>query len=685
MSVTFRFAAVVCASTVFIGALSFMPRSAQADKAGDAAAAAGKAVEAAELAEQKCQEAFAKRDEAAQAANEAAKKASEAAKNATTDKEKAAAKALEKKAQEASDKRSAADWAVTEKCVAAKKAWKDAEAAIKKAEELLKEKTDRGGVDDDELGKKLKGLKERLPKKPEQADVIPPSGGQTAESQTANGLHTVIFNTTPGKIKVNLPDDMRAGDTISGTVVAEPKGSAEEERKNNAPKLSEFKLTFGSQFPKDTKELMIFVTPRIIIRDDVDPAPSSSGNFTTKLPDTFNYTIGGTAPRTDEATVTITINSMVWFINNQPTTSPSTESPSSTNDFRFQDMIQQGRNGEVIAPPGGMKFDGNFANTKLMYGPLGSSVQDFEKNTENVSGGFGLIRPLAESPRKVVFESPAKVTGPMKIFVKEGDHAATGTSRNVGVALSAPKTNLMRGEKTTVTIEVRGLEGITKDVPLQLDSKGVITMEGGNFQNLSIKPQEVKPDGRYTTTRAITGQQAGGFTVTAMVIVMPFDVCLRDDTNPAVMLQLSTFTGAYAFTGSNTTNLAQEPSFTFGNKPMVSDTVNPGITRPGGTVQPGGTTQPGGTVQPGGTTQPGGTGPPPIQPSGVTLTGIGRPAMKGCIITLSHNAPDRRVFARLDACTKTGEASVQTNSPKTDIKITDKNTADNTAGSPPPK
>jgi hypothetical protein len=59
--------------------------------------------------------------------------------------------------------------------------------------------------------------------------------------------------------------------------------------------------------------------------------------------------------------------------------------------------------------------------------------------------------------------------------------------------------------------------------------------------------------------------------------------------------------------------------------------------------------------------------------------------MKGCIITLSHNAPDRRVFARLDACTKSGDASVETTSPKTNFNITDKNTADNTVTSPPPK
>ena len=83
---------------------------------------------------------------------------------------------------------------------------------------------------------------------------------------------------------------------------------------------------------------------------------------------------------------------------------------------------------------------------------------------------------------------------------------------------------------------------------------------------------------------------------------------------------------------------------------------------------------------------PGGTGPPPtVAPPPVTLTGTGKPAMKGCIITLSHNAPDRRVFARLDACAKTGDASVQTNSQKADVEITDKNTTDNTAASPPPK
>ena len=72
-------------------------------------------------------------------------------------------------------------------------------------------------------------------------------------------------------------------------------------------------------------------------------------------------------------------------------------------------------------------------------------------------------------------------------------------------------------------------------------------MDGGNFQNLKIKPEEVKLDGRYTTNRPITGVQPGGFTVTATVIVGPFDMCLRDDTKPAIEFMWNTFTGDYYF------------------------------------------------------------------------------------------------------------------------------------------
>ncbi len=362
---------------------------------------------------------------------------------------------------------------------------------------------------------------------------------------TANGLHTVTMDTLPGRVIINLPDDMRAGDTISGTVVAEPKGSTEEERKNNTAKLSELKLSLGSKFPKHQKELMILITPRVIVQDESTPGGpnQNQANFSTKFPETFNYTIGVNAARTDTETVTITVNSPIWFIRDQAT-SQRLELPVSPDDFRLPSMGQQGRPLEIFGP-----FDGDASNTTLMYGPARSTVQDFEKNTENVSGGFGLIRPLAESPRKCVFEAPSTFTGPIQLFVKDAKTNTTSPYRNVGVNLTSPKTNLIKGEHTTLKVEVSGLEGIKSPVPLTLESKGVITMEGGMYQPLMIQPSQVGSDGRYTTTRGITGVRTGGWEGTATVVTQPFNIVLRDPDPPQTVL-INSFTGDYVFCGS---------------------------------------------------------------------------------------------------------------------------------------
>lgn len=63
---------------------------------------------------------------------------------------------------------------------------------------------------------------------------------------------------------------------------------------------------------------------------------------------------------------------------------------------------------------------------------------------------------------------------------------------------------------------------------------------------------------------------------------------------------------------------------------------------------------------------------------GVTMGGKGAVTIKGCLLTLQANAPDRRVLARLDTCMKTGTASLQLFSQGTTFSITDRNTTNNT-------
>jgi hypothetical protein len=323
--------------------------------------------------------------------------------------------------------------------------------------------------------------------------------------------------------------------------------------------------------------------------------------------------------------------------NTTPSGAVITPDPKITPTFIIPPLGQTGRPLVITGP-----FDGNSSNTIIDFGLKPEMGNEYDVGLE--------YELRAESPRKAVFEVLTNVTGPIGVKLKEGNVETKGTYRNVGVNLSAPKTNLLKGEKTTLTVQVNGLEGIKQSVPLTLEARGVITMVGGMYQPLVIQPSQVGAGGRYTTTRGITGVQTGGWEATATVIVGPYDACLQDDSDPNRIFHFNSFTGNYIFACGG------------------------GSCRGGGSV---GGNQTGGSS----TGQP--TGSP--QPPPVTLTGTGKPAMKGCIITLTHNAPDRRVFARLDACTKSGDASVETTSPKTNFNITDKNTADNTAGSPPPK
>ena len=59
----------------------------------------------------------------------------------------------------------------------------------------------------------------------------------TATIKKASGVETVEFDTLVGTVKVNFPDDMSDTDTISGTVLVEPKGQTKEEIAQNEDTL----------------------------------------------------------------------------------------------------------------------------------------------------------------------------------------------------------------------------------------------------------------------------------------------------------------------------------------------------------------------------------------------------------------------------------------------------------------
>src|SRR5258708_35310601 len=69
----------------------------------------------------------------------------------------------------------------------------------------------------------------------------------SARTATSGGLQTTTFDTPRGRVKVYLPDDLAAGDTISGTVSAEPSGKDEKEKQRNSGELQGYVIELENQ------------------------------------------------------------------------------------------------------------------------------------------------------------------------------------------------------------------------------------------------------------------------------------------------------------------------------------------------------------------------------------------------------------------------------------------------------
>jgi CHAT domain-containing protein/tetratricopeptide (TPR) repeat protein len=284
------------------------------------------------------------------------------------------------------------------------------------------------------------------------------AAGYRVESKSADGLYATTFTTPQGTIKVNLPDDMAAGDTISGSVYTEPTGTNETERGQNLDELNGYVIDLAGQ-------------------------KTAVGERTF----TRNINRSGTRPGTivllhhEQSVATATIPTLVT-------------APPRPTQFTVPTGGQQGRLLQIDCPCNGV-----------------FSPQDYVR-----VGGISL--PLiAESPRSLVVHNTTEVAGPTNMDLSENGMAVQCPFRNIQINLSAPKLNLIRGETTTLHVMVLGLGGMSGDqsLDLQNNSPGVIKMSGGEQQQLTIHGTEVRPDGTYSTDRTLTGITAGGFGVTA--------------------------------------------------------------------------------------------------------------------------------------------------------------------------
>jgi hypothetical protein len=284
--------------------------------------------------------------------------------------------------------------------------------------------------------------------------------GTEAHTETAWGLHSSTFDTLHGRVVLTLGDDAALGDTLSGRVRLEPDGQDEETRTTNLEHLGGYTVLVAGQ-----------------------RLPASSDAFQWKVP------------------VSIGVSAAVGLLDEDgarvgETAVPLRSAPGpDPYGFELPTLAQAGRPVSVSGP-----FGGDLGNTGVTVGGAEAPV-------------------LAESPRKLVALVPADVTGPAELVVTESGTSTRGEVRVVGIRLSAPKVDLKRGERTTLTVRVSGLAGLKEPIPLEVVnlSPSRVRVSGGETQTITIPTEDVDESGEYTWTTRLTGVAPGSFQITAFL------------------------------------------------------------------------------------------------------------------------------------------------------------------------
>ncbi len=291
--------------------------------------------------------------------------------------------------------------------------------------------------------------------------------GQVENNPSQPGLQIYKLKTVNGTVTVNLPDKIYPGETISGTVLAEPNVS-ENVKKNKSNKLALLATTlsiFGNRFKLDNQTL------KFSLPDD----PFELGPLIGLENEKGMIGSAGFVVQEGERPVL------------------------SAGDPVFPPFL---RSGEYQNIPG--KFDGVISNTRLM-------LNDLE------------IPVASESPGEIVTLVPGNISGIQKLSLTEGGKTYSAPMNVVDLKMTAEATTLQKGEHSTVHIVVDGLKGVETPVTVNVDNLTPMSigMKGGNQQEWIIHPSDVDNTGTFSKEVGIVAVASGGFTVSARVSAPP--------------------------------------------------------------------------------------------------------------------------------------------------------------------
>jgi hypothetical protein len=315
--------------------------------------------------------------------------------------------------------------------------------------------------------------------------LFSPTHAQIAKS--INGMVVSDLKTPQGSVVVNLPDDMRPGDQITGTVTVAPEGKTEKEKQANRKKLEEYALQFPG-LAMSVKDLL---------------------NNTDK--NQFSFTVPtGTAPNDGNYSELELVNgSKVSAVSKIPVTPVSLITvPGKSVINLTTPVIEQG-------------------DPYVVVRSANSNMNDYGFAVKDKTGKTTKAPVLCQSPRSTVVEIPSGIPlGENTLVVQRKSGAETNDYyfEKVSADYRVDKNNLQKGETTTLTGVIRGLDSkLIEDPTLYLDNvtTSTITLQGGNEQVILINPSS---NGEYTFTRTLTGITPGPFTINAILNADPKNI-----------------------------------------------------------------------------------------------------------------------------------------------------------------
>jgi hypothetical protein len=289
------------------------------------------------------------------------------------------------------------------------------------------------------------------------AAALVPATVVQGTTAAVGGLQTTTFNLPEGRLTVLLPADVVAGDTISGTVIAVPNGTGAAGAANEAT-LQGLVVDIEGAKPRRPGMQPTWLIPAV---------PVALLTVTLFDPD-------------GEAVGTCDVPALPKDVANAPST------------FGCDPVTPIGNPIQITGP-----FDGDTGNTSAKCGSP--------------------LAPLAESPRSCVFSGVQSPPGAVSISVTEGGKSATLPCNAITVQLSAPKTTLLAGEATQLTMTVSGLNGLSPSeypVPVEITNltPDVVRFAGahGSVACLSMPLSSVQ-GGVGTLSIGLVGIKPGNF------------------------------------------------------------------------------------------------------------------------------------------------------------------------------